>query len=270
MPNHPVIIVPARTASSRLPNKPLADIAGKPMIVRTLDCALSACSANGFEQDQVIAAVDSSGLAELVQKAGYRAVITDPDLPSGSDRICAVADMLNLSDETILVNLQGDEPAMPKEPILRVVDLLYSDPVADWATLACAGSDKDNNNPDVVKLVRDRNDHALYFSRSPIPYIRKTITDHVKKTDDLINIEYQKNSLITCLRHIGLYAYRAGALRKVTAAPPCMLEQLEGLEQLRALYLGQKIRVGLWPHALPHGVDTQQDLDDMRKLRWPD
>ena len=245
MPQVPLIIVPARLNSTRLPNKPLAELAGKPMIVRVLERAQSAVS----DKSRVIAAVDSVTLKDVVEDAGYVAVLTDPLLPSGTDRIAAAIKQMSIAENQIIVNLQGDEPLMPTNCLHQVIDLLLSDPSADWATLVTPASEIERADPNVVKAVLSDDGFALYFSRCPIPY-QRDISGPSPAT----------------YRHIGLYAYRYGALKRMISTPPSPLEIAESLEQLRALSLGMRIKVGVTQFPPPHGVDTQQDLELTRTL----
>jgi len=233
------VVIPARYASTRLPGKPLVDIAGKPMILRTLEAAASAAP-----RAQIFAAVDDARVADVVRAAGFQAVMTDPDLPSGTDRCATVAAHMGWGDDEIIVNVQGDEPALPASLINMVAGLLVDHTEAQISTLGTPMGAGEITDPNKVKLVADADGRALYFSRAPIPFDRDQIG----------------YAALAPVRHIGLYAYRVGALQRLAHAPVCALEQLEKLEQLRALYLGYHIQTQLIDTAPPHGVDTQADL----------
>lgn len=241
------IVIPARYASSRLPGKPLADIAGRPMIQHVWDQALKAARGD----DEVVIAADDDRILEVATQFGARVVKTRADHESGTDRIGEVVSRSGWPDEEIIVNLQGDEPLMPPALVRLAGDALAARPEASLATASCRIRLKEEvENPNIVKVVTDTQGMALYFSRSPIPYDR---------TGD-INIErfsYQ--------RHLGLYAYRAKTLRRLMALPPAPLEQSEQLEQLRALQAGMNIYVEEIAEAPPHGVDTTADLMAVRK-----
>jgi 3-deoxy-manno-octulosonate cytidylyltransferase (CMP-KDO synthetase) len=227
-----VVVIPSRYASVRLPGKPLRDINGKPMIQHVHE--------RGSESSarEVVVATDDQRIAEACEKFGATVCMTGDQHRSGSERIAEVCDAMNWSDDTIVVNLQGDEPTMPAELIDQCAALL-DDADADIGTLASPiASEEDFANPNVVKTVLDGKGNALYFSRSPIPYEDFSLSLH----------------------HHGIYAYRAGVLRRLVAAPATDLELSERLEQLRALSLGMTIRVAV-PSTRPGvGVDTEEDL----------
>lgn len=245
------VVIPARYASTRLPGKPLADIAGKPMVVRVVETVRS-----GGCTDIVVATDDRRVLA-AVEAAGAVAMMTRTDHPSGTDRIAEVAARCGWADDEIVVNVQGDEPLLDPALIVAVAQALADDKEAAIATAAhpivdCA----DFFNPNVVKVVTASNGRALYFSRAPIPWHRDGLAT-------------QRESLPAPLlpyRHIGLYAYRVGLLRCYGALAPAPIEQWEALEQLRALWHGYPIRVVEWAEAPAAGVDTAADLERVRAL----
>lgn len=237
------VAIPARLASTRLPGKPLLLLAGRPMIEHVLERALEAGAS------EVVVATDDARIADVVANRGARVCMTDPQLASGTDRLAACARELGWSDERIVVNLQGDEPLAPPSAIAAVARLLASEH-AEIATLAqpVEGSEQ-LFDPNCVKVVRDGRGRALYFSRAPLPWARDAFAR------DRLQLPGPH-----WLRHIGLYAYRASTLRRFAAMPAGVLEQLEALEQLRALEAGWKIAVGLSPTPFPAGVDTAEDL----------
>lgn len=245
-----VVVIPARYGSSRLPGKPLMDIDGLPMIQHVW------MRANDSGASRVVIATDDARIEQTVQAFGAEVVMTRDDHPSGTDRLAEVAARLQLPDETIVVNVQGDEPLLPASAIDRVAARLAADDRASVSTLAEPIHDVDTLfNPNVVKVVTDLTGRALYFSRAPIPWDRnawKTQPPTLLETD-------------AWLRHIGLYAYRAGFLAEYVNWQPAPLEQLEQLEQLRALQHGHLIQVATVTSSLPGGVDTQEDLERVRQ-----
>jgi 3-deoxy-manno-octulosonate cytidylyltransferase (CMP-KDO synthetase) len=238
------IAIPARHASTRLPGKPLRLIAGEPLIVHTVRKAL-ACGA-----DEVIVAVDHERVADAVKHLPIRICMTPVGLATGSDRLAHCALELGWSDDEIIINLQGDEPLVPVAEILLVVETLRRGD-APVATLATAIHDvSDVFNPNAVKVVRDAKGDALYFSRAPIPWYR-----------DAFAID--RNAMpesASFLRHLGLYGYRAGFLRRFPELASSPLEQAESLEQLRILAAGHRIAVALVNQPLPPGVDSEEDI----------
>jgi 3-deoxy-manno-octulosonate cytidylyltransferase (CMP-KDO synthetase) len=247
------VVIPARFASTRLPGKPLLDIGGKPMIQRVVE---QACASGAGE---VLVATDDARIAEAVsdpRRRGQRiAIMTDPDLPSGTDRVAAVAELRDWSDETVVVNVQGDEPFLPPALVDQVADLLVRDPAAGIATLAAPiGHLEEFMDPNVVKVVTARDGSALYFSRAPIPWSRDGAPDGLASQRDFAG----------AMRHIGLYAYRVGALRSITRMSPSGLENRERLEQLRSLENGVRIIVGSCIVLPGPGVDTEADLQRAR------
>ena len=243
------IIIPARFASTRLPEKMLRLIANKPLIEHTHAAASKAGAAS------VTIATDHESIADILKKSGAAVLMTDKDHLTGTDRIAEAVDLLGLADDAIIVNLQGDEPLMPAILLQQVAANLAKHPDAAIATLAEPISDaRDLFEPSIVKVVRDAKDFALYFSRAPIPWDR----DHFSSMPNALHGQY--------FRHIGIYAYRASFLRayQKLASAPC--EALEKLEQLRALYHGYKIHVDVAKAYCPPGVDTLEDLEKIRGL----
>lgn len=240
------IVIPSRMSATRLPGKPLRLLAGSPMVVHVLDRAIEAGA------EDVIVATDDTRIADVITGVGGRAVMTRPDHPSGSDRIHEVATSLQWSDDTIVVNLQGDEPGMPAEAVRRVALLLASTPGAHLATLATPiRSVADLFDPSVVKTVLDEAGLARTFSRAPIPFVRGVFDKGMPET---------LPEGVPFLRHLGLYAYRVGSLRRLCETPVHAWEKAESLEQLRALAIGMEIAVGILDRPPPHGVDTEADL----------
>ena len=249
-----VVIVPARLASTRLPNKPLADIGGIPMVVRVAQRAALARD-HGVKVSVVVAA-DSPEIVSVCQAFGVQAVLTRVDHASGSDRLAQACDLLSLPDDAIVVNVQGDEPLIDPLSIEAVANLLQSDTRASMSTAAHAlDSAPEFNNPNVVKVVLDASGAASYFSRAPIPWWR-----------DFSQPGAACLPTGSALRHIGLYAYRAGFLRQFPLLSRSPLEELEALEQLRALWHGHRIAVLVVDRAPGPGVDTPEDLERVRSI----
>ena len=248
------IVIPARYASSRLPGKPLADIAGKPMIVRVLERVSTAGAAG------VWVATDHAGVEQAVQNAGGQVVRTRADHPSGTDRLAEVATVLGWGADDIVVNVQGDEPLIDPMLVQAVAQALAEDPDAAIATAAHPISHAEEVfNPNVVKVVCDQNSRALYFSRAPLPWARDAwagVAQHA--------LPERVPEGLPVLRHIGLYAYRVRFLRCYADLQPSPLEQWEALEQLRALWHGYAIRVLTVAEAPAAGVDTEEDLARVR------
>ncbi len=246
------VVIPARYASSRLPGKPLADIAGKPMVVRVAERAAQSGAA------EVLVATDHEEVHAAVRSHGFVAVMTRSDHASGTDRIAEVAGQYNWSDDIVVVNVQGDEPFIEPGLINQVAGELAADADAAIAT-AChsIGCTEDFSNPNIVKVVCDMRGHAQYFSRAPIPWPR----------DAFAAGRTQLPEALPAKRHIGIYAYRCGFLRRFGALPESPLEGFEALEQLRALWHGFRIRVADIRHAPEAGVDTPEDLQRAR-LRY--
>jgi 3-deoxy-manno-octulosonate cytidylyltransferase (CMP-KDO synthetase) len=245
------VVIPARFASSRLPGKPLLDIAGKPMVAHVYE---RACRSAATE---VVVATDDARIEAAMQALGARVVMTSSEHPSGTDRLQEVVRKLGWADDEIVVNVQGDEPLIPPAVINQVAVNLAQANGAGIATLAEPLADAAQLfNPNIVKLVRDINDYALYFSRAPMPWARDLFAKDQSVLPD-IPLYY---------RHLGIYAYRVRFLHDYVSWPPSALEQVEALEQLRALYHGVKIHVAVSAEELPPGVDTQADLDRVRAL----
>jgi len=235
------VLIPARLASTRLPGKPLADIAGLPMVVRVAQRATASAAT------RCVVAADDASIVQTCRQHGVEALLTGTHA-SGSDRLAEACAQLQLADDTIVVNVQGDEPLIDPSLINAVAALLHNQPEADMATAAHAITrEEDFTNPNVVKTVLDARGFALYFSRAAIPHRRA-------------------KTALPALRHIGLYSYRAAHLRSFSQLPPAPPEAAESLEQLRALWHGWRIAVHMAPHAPGPGVDTAADLAHVRSL----
>ncbi|CAM3629020.1 3-deoxy-manno-octulosonate cytidylyltransferase [Polaromonas hydrogenivorans] len=245
------VLIPARLASSRLPNKPLADINGVPMVVRVAQRALQSSAL------RTVVAADSTEIIEKCAAFGIQAVLTRADHPSGSDRLAEACSLLGLADDDIVVNVQGDEPLINPTLIDAVARQLEDRPDCAMSTAAHSIDElADFLNPNVVKVVLDARQTALYFSRAPIPAAR----------DLAGKAWWEHGNLPKPLRHVGIYAYRVGFLRQFPQLPQAPLEQLESLEQLRALWHGYRIAVHITEHAPGPGVDTPEDLERVRRL----
>lgn len=247
------VIVPARLASTRLPFKPLADIHGLPMVVRVAQrAALSNAS-------QVVVAADSIEIVQACQAHGVRAMLTQLDHPSGSDRLAEASALLGLNPHDVVVNVQGDEPLIDPELINQVAELLVQRPTASMSTAAHEIHElAEFTNPNVVKVVIDQAQLALYFSRAPIPWWRDGFSRGIQSLPQPAP-----------LRHIGIYAYRVGFLQSFPTLLPAPIETGEALEQLRALWHGHKIAVHITPDVPGPGVDTPEDLERVRALYKP-
>ncbi len=242
------VVIPARLESTRLPGKVLLDVAGEPLLAHVIRRARESGAS------EVWVATDSPQVLAVAQACGVQAGLTRKEHPSGSDRIRELADAQGWDDDTVLVNLQGDEPFLPARLIDTVAGRLAADPAIDWATLAAPISRASEYfDPNAVKLVRDASGSALYFSRAPIPWDRS------------LGPQRELPATMPALRHIGLYAYRMGALRRYCAAEQADIERTECLEQLRALSLGMRIAVEICEQAPPLGVDTPEDLERLRQ-----
>ncbi|MCZ6829675.1 MAG: 3-deoxy-manno-octulosonate cytidylyltransferase [Gammaproteobacteria bacterium] len=245
------VVIPARYGSSRLPGKPLADIAGKPMVQWVYE---RACASGA---DEVVIATDDERIEAAAQRFDARVCMTAADHPSGTDRIEEVARSLQLTDAAIVVNVQGDEPLLPPAVVDQVADNLAGTTIARIATLCePLRSATDLFNPNVVKVVTDVNQLALYFSRAPIPWAR----------DAFAVGQPGAGTEVTAQRHLGIYAYRVDFLHDFVKWPPAPLEVLESLEQLRALAHGVRIHVASACETVPPGVDTETDLAHVRSL----
>ncbi len=243
------VLIPARLASSRLPGKPLADLAGLPMVVRV------ARQAERAGARRVVVAADDARVAQACERHGVQAVMTRADHASGSDRLAEACSLLGLDGPDIVVNLQGDEPLMPPALLARCAALLHEHPDCVMGTVAHPIADiADYRNPNVVKVVLDAGGRALLFSRAPLPWWRDA------PSRDALPEEPRP------LRHLGLYAYRAGFLRSFPDLPAAPLERVEALEQLRVLWHGHRIAVHVAEEAPAAGVDTPEDLARVRSL----
>jgi 3-deoxy-manno-octulosonate cytidylyltransferase (CMP-KDO synthetase) len=235
------VIIPARYASSRFPGKPLADLDGKPMVVQVCERAAQSGAA------AVHVATDDERIARAVRAHGHQALMTRADHASGTDRIAEAVQQLKLGEKEIVVNVQGDEPLIASNLILKVARTLEEKPDASVSTACHAIHDETAaSNPNVVKVVLDAKGYALYFSRSRIPYPRE--------------------GEAACYRHAGIYAYRVGFLKKYSRLEVSPLERAEALEQLRVLWHGYRIAVALSEAEVPPGVDTPQDLEAVRRM----
>ena len=245
-----VVAVPARYAASRLPGKPLRLLAGEPLVLHVARRALAA----GAREVRV--AADDPRIADALEGCGVQVAMTSVDHVSGTDRLAECARIAGWDDDTIVVNLQGDEPFAPAAGILAVAELLHASGAA-MSTLAAPIVDVETLlDPNAVKLVRADNGDALYVSRAPIPWPRDAFAGEQRQLPEGQG----------WLRHIGIYGYRAGFLRDFAAMPPGRLERIESLEQLRVLEAGHRIAVGLTPEPFPPGVDTPEDL--LRAEAW--
>ncbi len=240
------VVIPARIGSSRLPRKPLLDLAGVPMIVRVANRAAAAGA------QSVLVATDDGEVRRTVMAAGHRALMTRADHISGSDRVAEVAAREAWPDETIIINVQGDEPLLPPPVVRQLADAMAADATLEAATLCETISDPEAaRNPNNVKVVRDAGNCALYFSRAPIPVFRGDAA--------AVPAGFWR-------RHIGIYAYRARTLRRFVALRPSALEMAERLEQLRLLENGLRLLVLDAVMPVPKGVDTPEDLGRVRRL----
>lgn len=245
------VVIPARYASTRLPGKPLADIAGKPMVVRVCEVVRD-CGAS-----EIVVATDDARVLNAVLAHGHAAVMTQSDHPSGTDRIAEVAQLRGWHADDVVVNVQGDEPLIDPALVADVARALETDRDAAIATAAHAIHDNaDFFNPNVVKVAITARGRALYFSRAPIPWYR----------DGFAQQREQLPASFHPRRHIGIYAYRVNFLRRYGQLAPAPLEQWEALEQLRALWHGFPIHVIDCAHAPHAGVDTLDDLERVRRI----
>ncbi|MDD2893163.1 MAG: 3-deoxy-manno-octulosonate cytidylyltransferase [Halothiobacillaceae bacterium] len=243
------LVIPARYASTRLPGKPLLEIAGKPLVQHVLEAAKRS------QAEQIVLATDDARIAETGQRLGVQVVMTSPDHSTGTDRLAEVVQTMGWADDAVVVNLQGDEPLIPPSLLNRLAANLLQLPQAGIATLCTPiHHARDMFDPHVVKVVRDRYGFALYFSRAPIPWERDQFG-----VEDGAAHEHG-------FRHLGLYAYRAGFLRDFATWPEAPIEGLEKLEQLRALWHGVRIHVDVVDEPPGHGVDTEEDRQRVAAL----
>ena len=246
------VLIPARLASTRLPDKPLADIAGRPMVVRVAERARASAA------QRVVVAADDARIVQACQAHGVEALLTRTDHVSGSDRLAEACELLNLADDAVVVNVQGDEPLIDPALIDSVAAVLEASAGASMSTAAHPIASFDEfTNPNVVKAVLDAQGFALYFSRAPIPWWRDGFTAGGTALPEPAP-----------LRHVGIYGYRAGFLRQFPRFSPAPMEQTEALEQLRAMWHGHRIAVHVSDSAPGIGVDTPDDLARVRAL-WP-
>ena len=243
-----LVVIPARLGSTRLPRKPLADIGGKPMVIRVAERAKQSLA------QSVVVATDSPEIQAACDEHRIECLLTSPDHPTGTDRIAEVAQLLKLPPDTLVVNVQGDEPLIPPELINQVAQTLADHSACAISTIAVPiEDDAEITNPNVVKVVLNRSGEAMYFSRASIPFVRDP---------DAAGNATQ----VTHLRHLGIYAYRADFLQAYTRLDPAPPEQAEALEQLRALWNGYRIAVHTATEAPPAGVDTPEDLERVRQV----
>ena len=248
---HFTVIIPARHASTRLPGKMLADLGGKPVVVRTAERARDSGAG------RVAVATDHAAIADAVRAHGFQAILTREDHPSGTDRIAEAAAILGLSADALVVNVQGDEPLIEPGLVRAVAGLLDSTPEAAIATACHAISDAEEFfNPNVVKVVLDGLGYARYFSRAPIPWARDAFAGGARTLPPGL----------PCHRHVGIYAFRGRFLAEFPRLAPAPIEQFEALEQLRALWHGFQIAVAVRPDAPHAGIDTMQDLVRARAI----
>lgn len=244
-----LVVIPARLGSTRLPRKPLADIGGKPMVIRVAERAKQSLA------QSVVVATDSPEIQAACDEHRIECLLTSADHPTGTDRIAEVAQLLKLPANALVVNVQGDEPLIPPELINQVAQTLADHPQCAISTVAVPITDQSEiTNPNVVKVVLNRTGEALYFSRATIPFVR----------------DAQMETKVEYLRHLGIYAYRADFLQAYTRLEPAPPEQAEALEQLRALWNGYRIAVHTALEAPPAGVDTPEDLERVRELLGKD
>lgn len=239
-----VVCVPARYASTRLPGKPLVKMAGKPLVLWAVE------SASALGAREVVVATDDERIEQLVTAAGHTAVMTRTDHQSGTDRIAECAELMGWSEDTWVLNYQGDEPQIPVANVRQVIEAIRRHPEASIGTLYQDISQAEQVfDPNCVKLVTDQSGKALYFSRAPIPWSQATFA------------QGQVPAGVTWKHHIGLYMYKVSFLRKFAAMPPSELEQLESLEQLRALESGEVIVAARAVKPMPRGIDTPEDVE---------
>lgn len=246
------IVIPARYGSTRLPQKLLLPLAGKPVLQHVYE---KACLTKA---QSITIATDNEEIYNVMSAQGAKVLMTNPNHPNGTSRLAEAITQLKLSDQEVIVNVQGDEPLLPAELIHQVASNLSANPLASMATLCEPIDSADIFNPNTVKVVTDEAGFALYFSRAPIPYQREGFAPNQQLT-----VNYHSNMMF---RHIGLYAYRVSFLKDYPSLAPTTLEKLEMLEQLRVLYYGYKIHVAESSVNCPGGIDTAEDLEKIRQL----
>lgn len=245
------VVIPARFAATRLPGKPLLAVAGRPMIQWVWERAMDSGAT------EVLVATDHDGIAQACRAFGAEVCMTDAGHASGTDRIAEVAAQRGWDDHEVVVNVQGDEPLLPPALVRQVAELLLLHPEADVGTLGTPiHALAEHLDPNVVKLVMRQDGAALYFSRAPIPWHRDGAPAGLAS----------QQRFAGALRHLGLYGYRVGALRRLAASPACPLEEAERLEQLRALWIGMRIQVDVACEVPPAGIDTPADLERVNRL----
>ncbi len=246
------VIIPARMKSTRLPEKPLLPIEGVPMVMRVAEAARKSGAL------RVVVATDHEAICDACRAYGVEALMTKASHPTGTDRLSEAVEMMGLPDDAIIVNVQGDEPLIPPEVVGQVAELLEAHPECAIATAAHPIRDVESfMNPNVVKVELNAKGEAMTFTRAPVPWPR----DHFRKHGMSSMPEGHPS-----LHHVGLYAYRAGFLKRFPTLPQAPIEEAESLEQLRAMYFGERIAVLVLDAALPAGVDTQEDLDRVRAV----
>ena len=246
------VVIPARYASSRLPGKPLVDLAGLPMVVRVFQRVATALP----DADTVVA-TDDPRIALVLEQHAIPFVMTATDHESGSDRTAEVARLRSWAAEDIIINVQGDEPLLPADLLQAFAAFCSARPGLEMASVTAPLSSREQiQDANIVKVVLDQHGDAILFSRSAIPFCR--------------DMPQARWPLEEFARHVGIYAYRNASLQQLTAAPVCQLESLEKLEQLRALWLGMKIRMMTWHATPPHGVDTPEDVSRVTQMLLKD
>ncbi|MEH6456064.1 MAG: 3-deoxy-manno-octulosonate cytidylyltransferase [Cocleimonas sp.] len=244
-----VLVIPSRYSSTRLPGKPLRLIAGKPMIQHVYERAQAAAEVLSFKE--IIVATDDERIQQTCEAFGAEVCMTSSAHETGSDRLAEVVEIKQWADDTIVVNLQGDEPLTPIESLKQVAENLAKNPEATMSTLSTAiQTEAEYKDPNVVKVVTDKKGLAMYFSRASIPFQR----------DEGVSVN------AFAQRHIGIYAYRASYLTSFAKMEACQVEQLEKLEQLRAMWFGARIHVAVAEQVPGHGVDTEEDLIAVEKI----
>ena len=245
-----VVCIPARFNSTRLPGKPLIKLKGKALILWAIEAA------NKLGAQQVVVATDDERIKSLVKSHGYEAVMTRDDHQSGTDRIAECAQIMGWSDSMWVLNYQGDEPNVPAANVRKVIELVEKNPQASIGTLyQVIDNTNDLFNPNLVKLVTDNQQRAMYFSRAPIPWAQKEFQVEKRMPQ---GVEYK--------HHIGLYMYKVAFLKRFAQTPASSLEQVESLEQLRALQTGEVIVAAAAVESMPHGIDTQADVERFENL----